>query len=217
MPPFLQTLRCPQIDLGSAEAVDALIADIHGVSRKPERGPAPRYVKTVPEALAGWSKSALAIAEHLVCNSKLGRKFDPQVVVAALAEALGLPEEDIRLGALDLADVGLIERSKESGSNRFWPNTSLFVEFDRHFLDFDNEKDALAVANWLVSQGLSKITIDELSGQFADWTPRRMNSALNYLDGANLIDAVKVLSSGPWVMLRLRVTDQTRRFVRDHG
>lgn len=129
--PFLQTLRCPEMDLENDDAVAALIADIHGVSRKPERGPAPKYVKTVPEALASWSKSAVAIAEHLVRNSVHGRKHDPQVTVKEMTETLSLPEEDVRLGALDLEDSGLIERSKEIGSKRFWPTTSLFVEFDR--------------------------------------------------------------------------------------
>jgi hypothetical protein len=98
-----------------------------------------------------------------------------------MALALNLPEEDIRLGALDLADSGLIERSKEISGTRFWPTTSLFVEFDRHFLDFDNEKDAVALANWLVSQNIEMIKIDELASHFPDWAQRRMNSALNYL------------------------------------
>lgn len=215
--PFLQTLRCPEVDLADDEAVNALIADIHGISCKPERGPAPRYVQTVPNALATWSKSALAIAEFLVRNSKLGRKFDPQVTVVEVANALGLPEEDVRIGALDLADSGLIERSKESGAKRLWPKASLFVEFDRHFLDFDNEKDAVALANWVVSQKIEMIKIDELAPHFPEWSQRRMNSALNYLDEANLIEAHKVLSPGPWVFMRLRVNDHTRRFVRDHG
>jgi len=47
--------------------------------------------------------------------------------------------------------------------------------------------------------------------------PRRSNSARNYLDGAKLIQPLKALNSGPWVMVVLRVTDYMRRFVRDHG
>jgi hypothetical protein len=55
-----------------------------------------------------------------------------------------------------------------------------------------------------------------LAEQFPDWPPRRLNSALNYLDGAKLVEPLKALDSGPWVMVCLRVTDQTRWFVRDH-
>jgi TIR domain-containing protein len=215
--PFLQTLRCPEIRLDQASEVEGLIADIHGVSRKPERGAAPRYVKTVPEGLKGWSPAAAAVAEHLVRASELGRKFDPQVTIASVAEATGLPEEDIRIGVLDLTDSGLVERSKGLGSDFFWPTISLFVEFDRHFLDFNSEQDAVTIANRLVSQKIEFIGIDDLAALFSDWTPRRLNSALNYLDDAKLIQPLKALDSGPWTMKCLRVTDQTRRFVRDHG
>jgi hypothetical protein len=215
--PFLRTLRCPEVRLDQAGEVEGLIADIHGVSRKPERGAAPRYVKQVPEGLKGWSPAAAAIAEHLVRTSKHGRKFDPQVTAASVAEATGLPEEDIRIGLLDLADSGLIERSRSLSSDAFWPTNSLFVEFDRHFLDFDSEQDAVTIANRLVSQKIEFIGIDDLAALFSDWTPRRLNSALNYLDDAKLIQPLKALDSGPWTMKCLRVTDQTRRFVRDHG
>jgi hypothetical protein len=215
--PFLRTLRCPEINLGNNQQVEELIADIHGVSRKPERGPAPKYVKTVPEPLAAWSKSAIAIAEYLVRNSKLGRKLDPQVTMDEIARDIGLPEGDVRLGVLDLTEVGLVERSNEIDSKRLWPTTSLFVEFDRHFLDFNNENDAKALTNWLVSKDVGMIEIDELAPHFPEWTQRRMNSALNYLHDAKLITPVIVFGQGPWVMKHLRVTDHTRRFVRDHG
>lgn len=215
--PFLRTLRCPEVHLDQAGEVEGLIADIHGVSRKPQRGDAPRYVKKLPDGLKAWSVSAVAVAEHLVRNSKLGRKFDPQVTVTSVAEATGLSEEDIRLGILDLSGNGLVEESKGIGSNYFWPKTSLFVEFDRYFLDFDPKQDAVALANWLVSQKIEAIDIRGLAEQFSDWPPRRLNSALNYLDDAKLIHPLKALDSGPWVMVHLRVTDHTRRFVRDHG
>lgn len=151
-------------------------------------------------------------------NSQLAKKFDPQTDVAEVAKATGLPEEDIRLGVLDLVGHGLVEEMKTlSPSGAFWPNTGLFVEFDAHFLDFDPKQDAIAVANWLVTQKIEGIEITKLAEQFPDWPPRRLNSALNYLDGAKLIQPLKALDSGPWVMVVLRVTDHTRRFVRDHG
>jgi hypothetical protein len=215
--PFLRALRCPEVHPDQAEEIEGLIADIYGMSRKPERGAAPRYVKTLPDGLKAWSASAVAVAEFLVRTSKLGRKFDPQVDVARVAQATELPEEDIRLGVLDLADSGLVERSRGIGSDAFWPTNSLFVEFDRHFLEFNNEQDAIAIANWLISQKIEAIEIKELAEQFPSWPPRRLNSTLNYLDDAKLIQTLKALDSGPWAMVCLRVTDHTRRFVRDHG
>lgn len=215
--PFLQTLRCPEVKLDETREVEALVADIHGVSRKPERGSAPRYVKTQPEGLKSWSASAVAVAEYLVRNSKLGMKFDPQSDAATVAEATGLPEEDIRLGVLDLIGRGLVEESKTLSSTSFWPQTSLFVEFDQYFLDFDSRQDAIALANWLVSQKIEGTNIQQLAEQFPDWPPRRLNSALSYLDDAKLVHPLKSLDSAPYVMSYLRVTDNTRRFVRDHG
>lgn len=216
--PFLRTLRCPEIHLDQANEVEELIADIHGVSRKPELGATPRYVKTRPEGLKAWSPSAIAVAEYLVRNSELARKFDPQADVAEVAKATGLPEEDIRLGVLDLVGHGLVEERKSLGvSGLFWPMPSLFVEFDQHFLDFVPRQDAIAVANWLVSQKVEGIDIKSLAEQFSEWPPRRLNSALNFLDGAKLVHSLKAMDSGPWVMVALRVTDHTRRFVRDHG
>lgn len=215
--PFLQARRCPRIQLNNESEIASLIADIYGVSRKPERGSAPRYVKAVPEGLRAWSSSAVAVAEYLVRNSKHGTKFDPQTRNSKVAEATGLPNDDIRLGVLDLEDGGLIERSKSIGSDEFWPRIGLFVEFDRHFLDFDNELDAIGVANWLISKAVVAIKIEELAPHFPTWSVRRLNSALNYLEEANVVEAMHTLGEGPWTMRRLRVTDRTRRFVRDQG
>lgn len=215
--PFLRARRCPAIQIDNDAEISGLIADIHGISHKPARGPAPSYAKTVPEGLKAWSASAVAVAEHLVRNSEHGLKFDPQVTVSGLAEILKMPEEDVRLGALDLMDAGLIEESQEIGSDRFWPVIGLFVEFDRHFLDFDNEQDAVAVANYVVSEKIEQIGIADLAQKFPDWPPRRLNSALNYLEEARIITANHAIGQGPWTMFRLWVTDRTRRFARERG
>jgi hypothetical protein len=74
--------------------------------------------------LKAWSASAAAVAEHLVRNSKLGRKFDPQEKVASVGKATGLPEEDIRLGVLDQAGNGLVEKSRRSAPIAFGRRTA---------------------------------------------------------------------------------------------
>ena len=129
-----------------------------------------------------------------------------------------LPEEDVKLGVLDLSEAGLVKVLRGMmGLDCFWPDTGLFVEFDHHFLGLDSRRDAIAVANWLVSQKIDGINITELAPYFSDWSVRRLNSALNYLDNAKLIDPLKAIDSNPWTMHCLHVTDHTRRFVRDHG
>jgi hypothetical protein len=215
--PFLRARHCPSIQLENEAEIFKLIADIHGLSQKPTLGSAPSYVKSPPEGLQTWSPSAIAVAEHLVRTSEHGLKFDPQVTASGLAETLKMPEEDVRLGALDLLEAGLIEESKEIGSDRFWPLIGLFVEFDRHFLDFNSEEDAIAVATRLVSEKIEQIPTTGLSKKFPDWPPRRLNSALNYLEEARLINANHAIGEGPWTMFRLWVTDRTRRFARERG
>ena len=59
--------------------------------------------------------------------------------------------------------------------------------------------NAIAVANWLVSQKIDGINVAELAPHFPDWPVRRLNSALNYLDNAKLIHPLKAIDSSPWI------------------
>jgi hypothetical protein len=215
--PFLQTVRCPAVKLDDAAEIESLVADIYGATTKPALGEKPRYVASKPAGLSGWSDTAAAVAEYLVRASDTGRKFDPQVRPLKISEATGLPIKEVKLGILDLADAGLIERTDEIGSDRIWPNESLFVEFDRYFMDFNNRDDAIAVANLLVSEDVEEITASDLAARFPDWAPRRLNSALSYLEEMKAIEAHRYMDGGPWVMSELDVTERTLRFVRDHG
>ena len=216
--PFLRTLKCPEVDLDNDADVERLIGDIHGVSRKPALGPAPRYVKAVPQGLGAWSASAIAVAEHLVRTSEFGIEMDPQLNVAAIVEATGLPEEDVRLGLLDLNEAGLVGTAGALVDEYyfFWPKAGLFVEFDRHILELDSRADAVAVATWAVNAKVDGVDMSDLERAFPDWAPRRMNSALNYLDRANLVHPLKGLDSRPWPMVCFNLTDRTRRFVREN-
>jgi len=99
-----------------------------------------------------------------------------------------------------LSDNALVEGSKSIGSDRFWPTIGLFVEFGRHFMDFDNEKDAVAIANLLISENREQALAEEIASQFPAWTPRRLNSALNYLGEAKVINARRAVNAWPWTM-----------------
>lgn len=217
--PFLRTLSCPEISLGSHDNIVKLIADIYGVSRKPALGTSPKYVQPAADELKTWSSSAIAVAKYLVCNSEFGHKFDPQVTLTCVAAATGLPEDDVSLGVLDLEDCGLIQRDQCIGApENFWPTNALFVEFDKHFLGFDNKIDAISVATWLVNEKINGIETEELAKHFPDWAPRRLNSALNYLEGAGHVKAYVFLGTSQlWTMSELHVTERTRKFVRDNS
>lgn len=75
----------------------------------------------------------------------------------------------------------------------------------------------MAIANRLVSENHKFIGATDVAALFPEWPPRRINSALNYLDDAKVIHSLKGLDGHPYVMSGFRITDQTRRFVRDRG
>jgi len=213
--PFLQTIRCPEVDLANEDQITSLIAEIHGATTKPSLGAPPAFVRKA--ATTGrWSDAATVVAEYLVRNSELGVKFDPQTNPAKVSCATGLPEEDARFGVLDLRDAGLIEETNETNGDSFWPTNALFVEFDSHFLGFNTERDAISVAHRLVNEKVRKVDINELA-QRLDWPPRRINSALHFLQERRLIEPVHSIGSRPYAMAQLFVTDYTRRFARDNN
>ena len=79
--PFLRTVRCPEIDLNNNDQVEALITEIHGISKKPALGPAPKHVAHSPVGLERWPQSAIAVAKFLVESSKNGLGLlDPQTI-----------------------------------------------------------------------------------------------------------------------------------------
>lgn len=214
---FLQTLRCPALDVTDDGDVAGLVADIHGASRKPALGAAPSYVKSALPGLANWSSSARTVAEHLVRASRVGRIFDPQTDTERVAEATGLPEADVRLGVLDLADAGLVDRSRTSTSESFWPKAALFVEFDRHFMDFDNQQDAGAVANLLVNEDVRQIKAEKLAERFPEWEPRRLNSAVQYLEAVKAVAMYRTLDAGPWAFWQINANERTLKFVKNRS
>ena len=214
LPPFLTTLLCEQLDPSSQEDLAALVARLHGVSRKPALGPAPRYVQSAPEGLSGWSAAAMAIGRHLVEKSEHAMTRDPIATTEELAAATGLDLTDVRLAILDLKEGGYLWESDIPG--HVAPECALFVDFDEAFMQFNPSADARVVANLLVSRGERSVKTDVLAGELG-WEPRRMNSAICYLQRAGAIEARHALASAPWRAVQLIAGDRTLRFARSHS
>lgn len=213
--PFLQTLLCEAIDLSSKADLAALVDRLHDVSRKPALGSKPRYVETVPAGLEGWSSSAIAIAQLLAKKSEHATSFDPMMQPHEITEATGIAPTDVRMGILDLRDAGLLWQS-EAGDLSVAPLGSLFVEFDASVMPFDPEQDAVTIANRLVGEGVEDAETEQLANTLG-WEPRRMNSAICYLERAGAIDARHSLASEPWRAVYLTAGDETLRFVRSRS
>jgi hypothetical protein len=223
--PFLKTLRCPAINLNDEAHIASLIAEIHGVSSKPALGAAPKYVTSSPVGVERWSRSAIIVAKYLVESSKNGiGLLDPQTTPQEVSSSTGLSIDDVRMGALDLLDAGLVEETAELNSGRFWPKVGLFIEFDRHFLPdpsgagmFDNKKGAVAIAQLLVNESVGRIQAIELAQKFPQWKARHLNSAVNYLVEANAIEAFTALGCAPYSVTQLTPNTRTRRFAIENG
>ncbi len=138
--PFLRAQQSPEFRPGSDEDFERLVADIYGIGLKPALGRGPRYLKSVPKGLTGWSTAVVAVAEYLVTNSKSGLFADPQVSVDEVTAATGLPLDDVSDAAFELSEAGLVDVRRSHGgddNHLFWPKPSLFVEFDRHLAGID--------------------------------------------------------------------------------
>jgi hypothetical protein len=217
LPPLLKTRLWLRVDPSNPADVETLVAHILRISQKPQLGSLPSYVKAPPAALERWSPAARTVAEHLVRSSKNGLKFDPQTDPERVAAETGLPIGEVRLGKMELQDWALVEETKTIGEESFWPLEPLFVEFDRHILDFDNEKDAAAIAARLVNEDVRQIEMRELATRYPDWAPRRINSAIAYLYHNNAVRRFDAMGTAPYVTYAVAVTDRTRLFVRDHS
>lgn len=122
--PFLRTRLTPDFVPGP-EGLDALAAEIFGVSKRPPLGEKPRYVQT-HEAGSTWSTAARVVAEYFVRNSEHAQSMDPQTNYTTIEQATGLPRVDVRIGVLDLTGAGLIERQDYlGGESALWPAATL--------------------------------------------------------------------------------------------
>lgn len=213
LPPFLQSMLYLKIDPTSEEDLNSLVDRLHGVSRKPVLGEAPQYVKPVPDGLAGWSKAAVAIGKHLVETSKHAMHHDPTIPTNELAAATGLGADELRIGILDLKDAGYL---KEGYDGAVWPLGPMFVDFDEAYMPFNPSEDAATVANHMVTSGERRTDTAALAERLG-WSPRRMNSAICYLERAGAVQLQTALAAAQWRAVRLIRDDSTLRFVRSRA
>lgn len=211
--PFLRTRLTPEYQPGDA-GLDALAAEIYGVSRKPQLGEKPHYVQS-HEPGSTWSMGARVVAEYFVRNSEHGQSMDPQATYSVIQESTGLPMPDVRIGVLDLAGAGLLHKEDYlGGESSIWPTADLFVTFDREFMDWDPEKDAADLAVRLLNLGSDYVDCSEVA-EALGWPPRQFNPAVAYLISARVVTAHEYMGgTDHYWPPAVSVGDELLRFVR---
>lgn len=210
--PFLKTRLTPAFEL-SVESLDALAAEIFGVSKKPPLGEKPRYVKE--HALGStWSAAAMTVAEYFVRKSQLGQSMDPMASYLEIQKETGLPMPDVRIGILDLIGAGLAEKQDLIGSDpHIWPKEELFFTFDDEFMDWKPEKDAADLAVHLLNQNEEYALASDAAGALG-WEARRFNPAVAYLVAARVIAHTDEYRNDEFSYGGLILGDELLRFVR---
>jgi len=169
LPPLLSGRYSPEVsddcDLAS------LINDIHGISKKPKLGKVP-YNKELPDI--GFSVAATTIASVFCEQTETGTSSDPMLSMEKVIEHSGLAHEDVEDGLYELRSFF------KDDQHYVRPESELFVEFDKAFKGWDSEKDALRIASAILNDDKFPTSVEKTATQF-EWTPRRINPAINYL------------------------------------
>jgi hypothetical protein len=212
--PFLQAMLFQKIEPESDADLRGLVDRLHGVSRKPKLGEVPRYVKPAPPGLAGWSQAAVAVGQHIVETSAHAMTVDPIVTLDGLANTLTIASDDLRIALLDLKGGGYLREMNVRG--HYAPTPALFVDFDEAFMAFSPKEDAGVLANRIMN-GDDRSVETKMMAEQLGWEPRRINSAICYLERAGAIKTWTALASAPWRAVQLLRTDETLRFARNHA
>jgi TIR domain len=207
LPPLLSGMLSPEIGEDFNKSIRDLVNSIHDISRKPALGTAPAAV-SLPQT--GYSKAATAFAKVFVDESKNGEFGDPQKSIAELAESLDMSEEDVHDAIYELRDF-----CKES-HGRVLVKSSLYAEFDKYFTQWNPEQDALRLAADLLNDEAFPRGSPEAAARY-EWTPRRLNAAVTYLEDRKLIRSSQAMGTSPWVAFWIDATDATRRFVKSRS
>jgi TIR domain len=207
LPPLLSGMLAPEIENDFDSSIRNLVNSIHEISRKPALGVAPIAV-ALPQT--GYSKAATAVAKLFVEESENGEFGDPQRTLAELADSLGMSEEDVKDAVYELRDF-----CNES-HDRVLAKSSLFAEFDKYFKDWSPEQDALRIAADLMNDETFPRGSQEVAARY-NWSPRRLNAAVTYLDDRKLVRSSEAVGTSPWVALWIDATDATRRFVKSRS
>jgi len=204
LPPLLSGRFSPEVtdEINIAQ----LINDIHGISSKPVLGKSPK-TKELPDT--GYSKAATAIAMFLVKNSNTGQAMEPQTSIENLVQETGLTGDDIEDAVYELRNF------VKGDFGQVYPADELFVEFDKSFMEWNPEQDALRIAADLLNAYKGSGGVKEIAENY-EWSPRRMNPAVSFLVSRGICRDSQTMGCYPWIQpwLHEKEDGSIRRFVK---
>lgn len=151
------------------------------------------------------------MARLFVERSKNATRLDPNFSIAELSEELGLSHDDVRDAVHELK--GFLENHRDSV---IYAKDGLFAHFDRYWMPWDTDDDALRVATGLVNDpDFPKQPEDQ--ARVLGWPARRLNPAIALLADRGLIKELRSHTGGPWQFATMIKTDATRRFVKSRN
>lgn len=186
-----------------------LINDIHGISRKPKLGNGP-VDKELPDI--GFSIAATEIAKAFCQQSETGTSSDPFLSTDDLIEQTSLSKEDIEDALYELRSF------VKDDHYHIRPESELFVEFDKAFMGWTPEEDALRLSSSILNDETFPSNVEKMAEKF-EWEPRRMNPAINYLINREICRDTELLGSHPWAQPYLdeKTSGAIRRFVKSRS
>ena len=206
LPPLLSGMYAPEItDDGD---ISQLVADIHGLTRKPPIGPKPKAAAASEETETGYSPAANAVAKLFVQQSKHGRSADPQISADDIVEQTGLTLKDAQDALFELSPFF------KATSIHVLVKGALYAEFDRYWMEWDTRDDAVRLAADIINNEDFPSDCAEIANLYG-WDARRLNPVVTYLHERNLIVDYDVMGNGNFSMMRVVGKEgPLRRFVK---
>lgn len=212
MPALLQGMLSPSVDADGA--VQQLISEIHGISRKPPLGAPPQAVRDAESVNSSYSPGALAVAKYFVEQSEHAY-HDVQIEQGHLAEAAKLTWEDLQDALHELRDfVDIHKHIGDPATYTVMPRVDLYTEFDHHWKDWEPREDALKLAADILADKEFPSWLRQISDRYG-WPPRRLNPAVQYLVQRGCLHDSDEIGSHPYITHYFRETDTLRRYMRD--
>ena len=212
--------------------------DILGTQIERARQNVLRAIETPKEAVDGQRAESLPptleadaaqeMVRHLVEQSKHGLKFDPQLRVDYIRDALQMPAIDVREAFEELNGKNLVFDGRGTMAQRpfgflsLCPEERLFALFDQKFMAWNPQDDACHLATDLLSryEGELPIKIEASPGELGEyyrWPPRRLNPALAYLELNGVARLERAHNTGPFSCFQADFdTMKARVFIRGY-